>query len=236
MIYWPLIDTFMWGFAVAWLGSTDSQTAQLMLSILTALVLWQVIWRAQSEVARNLIDELWNNNLLNMFASPLTIVDWIVSVLLQSVVKMVASAGAVSLAIVGLYAVNIYTLGWWLLPFVLLTMMTGWAVGFISAGIVIRWGQKTQTIVWTLPAVLIPFSAVYYPVSQLPPGMSHISYAVPTTYVFESMRALVFGGDVIVGQLWLSFGLNAVFLVFGLLFFVRMFAKSKELNLARLQS
>lgn len=236
LLYWPLIDTVMWGFAAAWLGGTDSQTAQLMLSILSGLVLWQVIWRAQSEVARNLIDELWNNNLLNMFASPLTIADWIASVILQSIVKMIIGAGAISLAVIGLYAVNVYTLGWWLLPFVLLTMMTGWAVGFFSSGIVIRWGQKTQTIIWTLPAILIPLSAVYYPVDQLPPGVSHLTQIVPTTYVFESMRALIFGGSVTVGDMWLSLGLNVVYLALAILFFLRMFAKSKELNLARLQS
>lgn len=235
ILYWPLVDTIMWGFAATWLGSTDSSTGQLLLSILSALVLWQVVWRSQSEVSRNLLDEIWNHNLLNMFSSPLTLADWMGSVFFLSVMKLIVGAGTVSLAVLGLYAVNVYTLGWWLLPFSILGMLTGWFVGFISAGITIRWGQKTQTFAWVLPAILMPLSAAFYPVDQLPQAVQYISYTIPTTYVFESVRALAFTGSLDTGDLWLSFILCVVYLIICVVFFLKMFKKSKELNLARLK-
>jgi len=233
MIYWPFIDVITWGIASEWLSTDSDGVAGAVMSILVALVIWNVIWRSQSEVSRNLIDEIWNNNLINMFSTPLTLTEWIISILLQTVVKAAGTVGFVVLVILGLYAVNAFTIGWWLVPFFLSATLTGWAVGFLAAGIVIRWGPKTQTVVWTLPGILFPLSAVFYPVDQLPVVLRELSYAVPTTYIFESMRSLIFSGSVQVTDILLSFGLNIVFLVLAIWFFVRKFKKSKELNLAR---
>lgn len=237
MLYWPFIDTVTMGIASQWLtGSADNQVisqATLVFSILIALVIWNIIWRSQSEVSRNLIDEIWNNNLVNVFTTPLSLREWIISVLLQSVVKMIITAGFVVLVILGLYAVNVFTIGWWLLPFVLSAALTGWATGFVAAGLVIRYGPKVQTVVWTLPGILFPLSAVYFPMDQLPPVLKQISAVIPTTYIFESMRSLLFSGTVDLNYIALSFGLNVVFIVLAIWFFVNRFRKSQELNLAR---
>lgn len=236
MLYWPLIDTITWGIASEWLSGSESHASAAALSILVALVIWNIIWRSQSEVSRNLIDEIWNNNLVNIFSTPLQLKEWILSVLLQSLVKMVISVGFVSLAILGLFFVNVYHIGWWLLPFIVSAALTGWSTGFVAAGLVIRYGPKVQTVVWTLPGILFPLSAVYFPVSQLPHGFRELSLAVPTTYVFENMRQLLFSGTVNVTAIWISFGLNILYIALSILFFVNRFRKSQEMNLSRFSS
>ncbi len=236
VIYWPIVDVLAWGFASQWLSDSGDEITSTLLSILVALVVWNIIWRSQSEVGRNLMDELWNNNLINMFSSPLSLADWIASVIVQSIFKMIFGAGIVSLAILFLYAVNVFTIGWWMLPFALLASMTGWATGFAAASIVLRWGQKMQTVIWALPGLLIPFSAVYYPVEILPTIMQWMTWAIPTTYVFESMRSLLINGTIDTNFLWISLGLNIFYLSTGVLLFIHMFKKSKDLNLGRLQN
>lgn len=236
LLYWPFIDVISWGLASEWLSQSNSDIGGAIVSILIALLLWNIIWLSQGGVAHNLMDELWNNNLLNMFSSPLQISEWIISVLLLSLVRLIITGGFVALAIALLYTINVFSLGWWLLPFILSAMMTGWATGFFSAGIVIRYGHKAQTIIWTLPGILIPLSAVYYPVSQLPVGFRQISSLVPTTYIFEAMRGILFGNQVPVQEILLSFGMNVIYIVLAIVFFIRMFEKSKELNLSRLNS
>ena len=233
MLYWPILDTITWGLASSWLTADTSGTSSAVLSILVALVMWNVLWRSQMEISRNLIDEIWNQNLVNLFSTPLTLREWIVSTLIQSVIKMVLAAGVISLVILLLYATNIYTLGWWLLPFVLNTILTGWCVGFIAASIVISYGSKMQTVVWTLPAVLFPLSAVYFPVTQLPMVVQVISHLVPTTYVFEEMRNLLFTQQVNISSLWLSFGLNIVYLILAIWFFQHSFQRSRKKGLGR---
>ncbi len=233
MLYWPILDTITWGLASTWMTKTNGGFSGIVLSILTALVLWNILWRSQMEIARNLIDEIWNQNLVNMFSTPLTLREWIVSVIGQSLIKMVLAVGTISLVIVAMYQANLLALGWWLLPLFVNTILTGWCIGFISAAIVIRYGAKMQTVVWTFPAILFPLSAVYFPVEQLPPIVALVSHLVPTTYVFEGMRQYLFTGTISVASLVLSFVMSLVYLCLCIWLFVSQFEKSRQLNLGR---
>src|SRR3989344_1399246 len=113
MIYWPLIDMVIWGVTSQWL-SESSGTTNLLVAVLLGLVLWNIIWRSQAEVSRNLMDEIWNNNLVNMFSTPLKLSEWIIGVLLLSFIKTAITLSLVTLAVLLLYSVNVFILGWWL--------------------------------------------------------------------------------------------------------------------------
>lgn len=232
MLYWPIVDIVLWGITSQWLSETAG-VGYVVAAILVALVLWNVLWRAQSEISRNLMDEIWNNNLVNLFSTPLKVWEWVVGVLLLSVVKTAFTIAILIPIIFGLYSVNVLAVGGWMLAFFLSVIVTGWSVGFVSAGIVLRWGPKVQTVIWTLPAVLLPFSAIYFPLDKLPAAIQPISRVLPTTYVFESMRAVLSGGVVAGEYMVLSFMLNTVFLAASLVFFVRSFYYSLDKGLGR---
>lgn len=232
MLYWPIIDVIVWGVTSIWLGSGNT-TASLAGTILTGLILWNIIWRSQSEVSRNLIDEIWNNNLVNLFSTPLSVGEWIVGVLSLSLMKMTFTVSIISSVIMLLYKVNIFNLGLWLVPFFIGAVMSGWWVGFIAAGIVIRWGPKVQTVVWTLPGVLLPFSVVFFPLALLPSALRPISYILPTTYIFESMRSVLISGTIDWRYLILSFGLNSLYLTLAMTWFLFSFKDSLQKGLGR---
>jgi ABC-2 type transport system permease protein len=232
MLYWPLIDVVLWGVTSQWLVS-NTQSHAIISSILVALILWQVIWRSQSEVARNLIEEIWNTNLVNLFSSPLSLTEWTIGVLLLSILKMSITVSVVSLAIFALYHVSLIQAGWWIIPFFISTMMTGWWTGFIAASVVILHGPRMQSVVWTLPGVLLPFSAVYFPLSQLPWFLQPISRLIPTTYIFEGLRSQLATGSLDWSLILMSLVLNCLYLAITILFFRRCFFESKKLGLGR---
>ena len=232
MIYWPLIDITLWGVTSQWLSST-SGTHNLIVAILLGLVLWNVIWRSQAEISRNLMDEIWNNNLVNIFSTPLTIIEWVTTVLLLSIVKTFITLAFIIPAILFLYTVNVFILGWWLPVFYLLASVTGWSVGFISAGIVLRWGPKVQTVIWTLPGFLLPLSAIFYPVDKLPTLIQPVSWLIPTTYILESMRNILSGSFVPLHYIFASIALNIIWLAASIWYFKKSFIRSKELGLNR---
>lgn len=234
MIYWPIIDTILWGVTSQWLFES-SGIPGLVAAILIGLILWNVIWRSQAEVSRNLIDEIWNSNLVNLFSTPLQLREWIGGILLLSIVKTGITISLLSLLVVVLYHVNFLTLGLWLVVFIFLSTMSGWWIGFISASIVIRFGPKMQNVVWTLPGILLPFSAIYFPVDRLPESAQIISKLIPTTYVFEAMRSVLSGNYDIAHALGVSLLLNGVYLTLSIWFFVRSFAYSKTLGLGRFE-
>jgi ABC-2 type transport system permease protein len=232
MAYWPMIDIILWGVTSQWLSEASGSTL-IVTSILMALVLWNVIWRSQAEVSRNLMDEIWNNNLVNLFSTPLKVSEWIFSVLLLSIIKTALTMSLILPVVFFLYLVNVFSLGWWLPVFFASATFTGWWMGFISAGIVIRYGPRMQTVIWTLPGILLPFSAIYFPLDRLPAVVQPISRLLPTTYIFESMRALLAGVGVEWSYIVYSLGLNAIFLCLAIWFFVRSFRYSVALGLGR---
>lgn len=232
MIYWPMVDTLLWGITGQWLADTSGQ-GSILISVLMALVMWNAIWRSQAEVSRNLIDEIWNNNLVNLFTTPLALKEWLVSIGVLSFLKASFTLVLVSTVIWLMHSVNVFFFGWWLVMFLAAMIMTGWWVGFISSGIVMRYGPKMQTVVWTLPGMLLPFSAVFFPLARFPHALQIVSRAIPTTYIFETMRTLAAGGAVHVDQLILSFSLNALYLLLALWYFSRSFKKSVSLGLGR---
>ena len=59
LFYWPAIDILLWGMTSVWIQQQDSAIPEIALMILTALVFWQIIWRANYEISVNLLQEFW---------------------------------------------------------------------------------------------------------------------------------------------------------------------------------
>lgn len=233
-IYWPVIDLLLWGLTSRWVESTGPDVPHLALVVLTGVVFWQVVYRADYEISVNLLEEFWNQNLTNLFASPLTVWEWAVGLvalgLLKNVITLAVGAGALWM----LYRLNIFQVGWVILPFVFSLLMSGWFMGFTSSAVIIYFGRRLQMLAWMAGFALAPFSAVYYPADVLPGWARTISYCLPMTYVFEGMRAVLNGGPTPVTYLLISFALNIVYLTAAVTFFGWMFHKSRNRGFGRL--
>lgn len=233
--YWPLMDIFIWGLTSSWIQKSQTGVPHVVAMLLTALVFWQIIWRGNYEISVNLLDEFWNQNLVNLFSTPLTLSEWIASAIILSIIKMCITITVCVTAVYFFYATNIFTLGWYLIPFVISLLMSGWIMGFLGSSVIIYWGQKVQTVAWTMGFLFAPFSAVYYPLSQLPPWVQRISLWLPTTYIFEGMRTVLATGTLDTSVLTKSLILNVVYLIGAIVLFRYMFEKSRKKGLARLE-
>src|SRR6201999_2361943 len=83
------------------------------------------------------------------------------------------------------------SLGLPLIVFFCNLIFTSWSVGIFVSGLVLRNGLGAESIVWTLMFGIMPLSCIYYPVSVLPHWLQYVAWALPPTYVFEGMRALL---------------------------------------------
>lgn len=105
--YWPTIDILIWGLTSIWIRE-NSQISDLMVILLTGLVFWQFVWRGQYEFTVNLLEEMWNQNLVSLFATPLTVREWILGAMGLGLIKMVISVGFAVLLVWGLYALELW--------------------------------------------------------------------------------------------------------------------------------
>lgn len=191
VFYWPMIDLFMWGLTGAFIKS-QSDNVEVLVAILSGLFFWIVVWRAQQEIAINLLTEYWDNNLLNLFSSPLKLTEWLVAVAGFGIVKATFSLTFTGIAELIFYKINILDFSWHIIPMVIVLTMTGWAIGMLVASVFFLFGMKMQFLTWSAIHLIAPFSAVYYPLTTLPEWGQHVSSLVPTSYIFEMMRGLIY--------------------------------------------
>lgn len=234
MFYWPTLDLFIWGLTGLYLASLAPNNKDYVFVILNGLVFWIVIWRAQYEINVNILSEIWDKNIVNIFASPLTLLEWILSLAIVGLIKMVISLSFSAVVAYVFYHYNIFMFGFWIFPIVLSLIITGWAIGFFVAGFIIRYGYKVETLAWAGVTLIAPFSVLYYPLSVLPQWAQKISFLIPSTYVFEAMRSVLFTGTLPYDKLSISFAINIPFLCLSLWFFIFMFNKSRKAGLGRL--
>ena len=236
MIYWPIMDIVLWGFTTRWVQQQGGGTVQnVVLAILTAMVFWQVVWRANYEVSVNLLEELWSANLVNMFATPLKPIEWVLALMTIGFLKMFVSVGVGVGAVWLLYSLNIFSIGWMMIPYVALLMFSGWFIGFLGASLIMLGGTRIQTIAWTMGFLFAPFSAVYYPITVLPNWAQTVARALPTTYVFEGMRSALLNGVFLWEYVVKSLVLGLIYLVLAICLFLWCCEKSREKGYVRLQ-
>lgn len=233
VFYWPMMDLLLWGLTSIYFRRYMPNGTFVVFIVLSGILLWIMIWRGQYEITVNLLEELWRYNLMNIFASPLTFSEWTASVLIVGIIKASVSFSFASLVGFILYKINIFSLGPYLGIFCLLLIMSGWWVGFIIAGLVFRYGTKIQTFAWSGVMLVSPFSAVYYPLSNLPLWAQNVGRFLPTSYIFEAARQLINGGGINYNYIFMSLILNCVYLALAFIFLKSSFDKALERGLIK---
>ena len=231
--YWPTLDLIIWGLTSSFLQSFAPENSRALLIVVSGIIFWLIAWRGQAEITINLLEDLWNKNLINIFVSPLKFSEWIVSFLVFGVIKGLVSFFFASFVAFILYKVHILAYGFSIIPFIGLLIMTGWWVGFFVAGLILRFGSRVQILAWAMIAVIAPFAAVYYPVSILPAWAQTIALWMPMSYIFEGIREIAAGGALDTSKLITSFFLSLVYLTAALFFLKTSFKKILKRGLVK---
>ena len=232
--YWPTVDLVLWGITSTYLASKGPDAASAVLMVVSGIVLWIILWRGQYEFTVNILEDMWNKNLVNMFSSPLKLGEWIAAFITLGVVKSAVSVSFAAFIAFVLYKANLFVFGYKLLPFLFLLLMTGWWVGLFVGGMIIRFGGKVQNFAWSMVFLIAPFSAIYYPLSALPLWAQRISLIVPSSYLFEGSRQVILTGVVDPAKLGMAFCLNLLYLILAFYFFKSSFKKVLDRGLVKL--
>ena len=191
-------------------------------------MMWVILSRSQEEMGIIFLQEAWDRNLLNMFASPLTIWEFNLAAIILATFKLTLSFFWMFLLSSLLFTFNIFSFGWILIPYALVLMISGWSIGLIINGLILQFGYRVQVFAWTITLLFQPFSGVFYPISAMPPWMQTIARALPMSYVFEGMRTAFMTHSIDVTGLMIAFGLNLIYLCIGVCFFSWSFRKAQE--------
>jgi ABC-2 type transport system permease protein len=218
----------MWGFLQLYVAQADGFFARAGGTFIGAVLLWDILFRGQLGFSVSFLEEMWSRNLANLMMSPLKPVEFIISLMVMSVVRLLIGMIPVSLLAIGFFGFNLYGFGLALAAFFANLILTSWAVGIFVSGLVMRNGLGAENLAWTIMFIFLPLTCVYYPVSVLPSFLQYVAWALPPTYVFEGMRILlidhVFRADLMLQ----AFALNIIFFAAGAFAFLQLLNSARR--------
>jgi ABC-2 type transport system permease protein len=228
LFFWPLIDVAIWAFLTLYVTQATTGIPNAVAVFLGACILWNVFLRAAQDVSVSFLDDVWARSVVTIFASPLTIGEFGVSIMAVGAVKVCFSLAAMIAMAAGLYAFDLFSMGWALAPFAANLVCFGWTLGLVALAVIVRFGGRWQILAWSLPWLVMPFSSVYWPEAVLPPGVRLLAQASPMNHVFEGMRSVVIDGVFPLGRAAAAVTLNVAYLALAAWLVARTFAHALE--------
>ena len=228
LAYWPVVQMVLWGFITLHLVNNSTWVAQAAGVLLSGVLLWDVLFRGQLGYALAFLEEMYSRNLGQLFVSPLRPGELVVAMMITSFLRTLLGVLPAALLAVPLFEWNIFSLGLPLIAFFFNLLVLGWAVGMMVTALILRVGLGGESLAWFVIFLLVPVSAVYYPVEVLPAWLQWVAWAFPPVYVFEGMRAVLFDSvfrwDLLVGAV----ALNVVYLGIGAVLFLWSFRAARR--------
>lgn len=229
LVFWPVMELFVWGFVQLYFQTlVQTESARLIVFLINSLIFWDLLYRSQQGVSISIIEDIWTQNILNILISPLRIWEWLTATFIYGLAKILVITFLLAVLALGLYHFHLVNeLGFYLIPFMANLLFFGWALGVFTSGLLLRWGHAVEALIWGIPFLIQPISAIFYPLSVLPSWVQKISLLIPSTYVFEGMRAVIQNGDLPISYFLISFLLNLIYFLVAALFFNWMYRCSR---------
>lgn len=224
-----VVSIMQWGLISKFLTSLGEATFSFITVILGAIILWEFLTRTQQGIMRGFLEDIWAQNFINIFASPLEIREYLGGLILTSIIISISGFFMMVLIAGAAFGYNIFRIGILLLPFMFILFLFGMAMGIFTSAIIFRLGPSGEWLGWPLPLVLSIFSGVYYPISTLPSALQVIARLMPPCYVFEGIRGILSTGGFSTGlmtHLFVGASLSFVYLFVVYRFFISIYRQN----------
>ncbi len=197
-------------------------------TLIGAVILWDILFRGQLGFSISFLEEMWARNLGNLMMSPLKPIEFLISLMIMSLIRLAIGVIPMTLLAIVFFDFNFYSIGLPLIAFFCNLIFTSWSIGIFVSGLVLRNGLGAESIVWTLMFGIMPLACVYYPVTVLPVWLQYVAWALPPTYVFEGMRGLltehVFRADLMAE----AFAINVVLFIASFAIFLALLQSARR--------
>ena len=223
MIAWVAIDMVLWGFLSRYLTQLTGSHFNFTAALLGAVLMWDFLTRVMQGVTTAFFEDVWSRNFLNLFASPLTVLEYLTGLVITGVLTSLLGLVAMLTLATTVFGLSFFAYGAAIAPFLMVLFVTGISLGVLGAAIVLRLGPASEWLIWPIPSLLSPFAGVFYPLGVLPGWMQAIGRALPPSYVFEAVRAIVAGRPAPAGTLAFAVGLSLVYLLLACWVFARVY-------------
>ena len=229
--FWPLMDVILWG-SLGTFVAQQSDTSQAGAPYLIAgILMFHILFQSQIAVATGFMEETWSRNLLNVLTTPVTEIEYVVGTATFGLAKVVLALTTLSVTAFLSFGFGLDEIGWSIIPIAFILTVVGWGVGIANIGVVLRFGQGAEILVWGSNFILMALSGVFNPVEALPGPLQPLARVLPSTHAFGALREVLAGqplpwSEIVSGVLG-----SFVFLAAGIAFTVWMMRIFRERGL-----
>ena len=231
MFVWVAVDIVVWGFITRYLNAVAVSRVDFVPSLLGAVLLWDFFNRVMTGVTMTFLEDVWSRNFLNLFATPITMTEYIGGLVISSIANTIIGLAVMLALATGFFGLSFLAYGAAVVPFLLVLFTFGIALGIVGCAIVLRLGPSAEWFVWPIPGLIAPFAGVFYPIATLPRWMQYVSAVLPPAYIFESMRAILSGRGIPRGSLQAASALAIVDLLVAGWFFGNVYRHAVKTGL-----
>ena len=211
VVVWPMVDTVIWGSIGRYVDLQGGPARSGVPYMLSGILLMHVVYQSNVSLSTGFMEETWSRNLLNFMVTPLREVEYLAGIVIFGLVRMAMGLTFVGIAAWALYAFNVTTAGWGLVPVVAVLMLVGWSISLIVIGLMLRYGSGAEILTWGILFMVIALSGAFYSPKALPAVLRPVSAVLPSTHAFATARMLLDGRPMPWGELGLALiGLAAV--------------------------
>lgn len=222
LAYWPTVQMVLWGFITVFFREHSTWVAEAAAVLISAVLLWDVLFRSNLGLSLSFLEEMWARNLAQLFISPLRPSELVTAVSLMSLIRTLIGVTPAALLALPLFDVWVFALGLPLIAFFTNLLVLGWSVGLVVSAAVLRLGLSAENLAFVAVFAIAPLSGIYYPIETLPGWLQPVAWALPSAYVFEGMRAVLFDNAFRLDLLAGAIGLNILYFAAAVLLFLRM--------------
>ena len=213
----PVLMVVLWGFLTKYVQGLNN--SNLVGFLLGGILLWIIFEKVSTDIGVNFMFDIWDRNLIPLLSTPITFVEFLTGLVFVSLVKIMISFFIMSVIGAIFYNFHITSLGFGLALFALNLFIFATCFGIFNVALVLRFGNSVGPLTWIIPFLIQPFSAVFYPVSILPPFFQIVAKLIPISYVFEGMRQVIRSGQFNFNLFIVSLILNIIYLALSIFFF-----------------
>lgn len=216
--FWPIMDVLLWGSLGTFVARQDATLRASVPYLLAGIMLFWTFTQAQFSIALGVNEETWTRNILNVLTTPVNEIEYILGIALFGALKLVLCLLSLTAATAIFFGFNLSAVGWSVIPIAGLLILNGWALGMMVVGLVLRFGQSAEILIWGFNYVLMAVSGVFFPANSLPPGIRNFAQVLPTTKGFAALRKVLDGQSLPWGTLAGSLLGSIVFFIASVLF------------------
>src|SRR5690349_1411262 len=168
---WVAVDMVLWGFLTRYLNAITRAGLDFVPTLLGAVLLWDYFTRVMHGVTTTFLEDVWSRNFLNLFATPLSIGEYVTGLIISSLLTSAIGLGIMLVLATVFFGLSFFSYGLALIPFLLILLTFGLALGVLGSAIVLSLGPASEWFIWPIPAIVAPFAGVFYPITTLPRWM-----------------------------------------------------------------